>query len=522
MDQSFVSADRKKILAHIATLASAPFEGRCPGTIGETMTVNYLREQCLALGLTVHEQAVPVLGICSQAQLQYCGPFNKEPVACRFGDDFVAMSRQDKEDTALAAIAGELVFVGYGIDAPEYGWNDFKSDVRGKTLLILAGEPSRLNDRGEPDASFFGGRAMTYYGRWTYKFEIASKMGARAAFIIHDSEAAGYGFDVVKASWGTENFNLDQRENRVEVEGWLSAGCADSLLAANGLNLADIKKQAQEFDFENIVLPGQLNITVKNKLRRFRSTNVIATIEGNDMRLKDECVIYSAHWDHFGSKEIPGKAEKEIFSGALDNASGVAVLLEIARILKETKPARSILFLFTTLEEFGLLGSRYYTENPLFALESTTCVINLDIMNPWGRTRKFVSITRGHSSLDEILEEQAARQHRQVMGDPEPEKGYFFRSDHIEFMRRGVPALFFLNPGFDYLNHSPQFAEEKRREYLQCDYHKITDKVKPDWDLSGMEEDCMLLAAVGRQVSEGNRPFWYEKVPALLPGARAL
>lgn len=527
--ETHISANAASILDNIAILASDPFDGRAPGSLGEEVTVDFLRSRCLAVGLEVTCQPVPVLAVRSSPELKIKSDLNLEQkprqktasdsgemyrniLNCRFPEDYVAMSRHNRKSIALEASAEDLLFVGFGIQAPEYDWDDYKGvDVTGKILVMRAGDPSRTKADGKLDEDFFDGAAMTYYGRWTYKFEIASKLGARAVFIIHDTAAAGYNYDVVKASWAAENFNLDQAGQRVEVEGWLAKETAQSLFAMANLNFADCMELAQRSDFKPKPIAAILEVSVKNETRRFTSTNVIAKLKAQSPT-SEECLIYCAHWDHFGSKIIDGEGErKEIFSGALDNASGVAVLLEVAAILKERSRRRDILFLFTTLEEYGLLGARYYTENPLVPLNQTIAVINLDIMNPWGRTRKFVSITRGHSTLDEVLEAEALKQNRQVMDDPEPDKGYFFRSDHLEFMRRGVPALFFLNPGFDYLDHDEAFAEAKRREYLHCDYHKVSDKVKPDWDLSGMAEDCQLVAEVGHRLSLGDRPVWLEK-----------
>lgn len=528
--QTQTSAKAASILDNITALASDPFAGRAPGSQGEEVTVDFLRSRCLAMGLEVTCQPVPVLAVRSIPELKIrsdrnlgqklnqkdasnSGEVHRNILNCRFPEDYVAMSRHDYSSIAFQASAEDLLFVGFGIQAPEYDWDDYKGvDVTGKVLVMRAGDPSRTSADGILDESFFDGAAMTYYGRWTYKFEIASKLGARAVFIIHDTAAAGYNYDVVKASWAAENFNLDQAGQRVDVEGWLAKETAQSLFAIADLNFDDCMERAQRSDFHPLQIPALLEVAVKNETRRFTSTNVIAKLKAQSPT-SDECLIYCAHWDHFGSRVISceGEERQEIFSGALDNASGVAVLLEVAAILKERQRQRDILFLFTTLEEYGLLGARYYTENPLTPLAQTIAVINLDIMNPWGRTRKFVSITKGHSTLDEVLEAEALKQNRQVMADPEPEKGYFYRSDHLEFMRRGVPALFFLNPGFDYLDHDEAFAEAKRREYLHCDYHKVSDKVKPDWDLSGMAEDCQLIAEVGHRLSLEERPVWLEK-----------
>lgn len=500
-------ADQSRILATIAELASDRYQGRGPGSDGESLTVQYLEKHCTNLGLSVQLLPVPVLAIKSQPQLVV----GREKF--QFPDQFVAMSRKE---AGIELTGDDMVFVGYGIQAPEWQWDDYKGfDVKDKTVIMLAGDPRRYHEDGNIDESFFSGRAMTYYGRWTYKFEIAAKMGAKCCLIIHESEAAGYNFDVVKASWAGENYNLDGGSClSASAEGWLSGEAAQSIFSSAGTDLAVLKEAAQRADFRPHTLRTNYSLEVTNTARRFTSMNVLARLEGST-KADAEALLYCAHWDHFGSKvkKTAQGEEIEIYSGALDNASGVAVILEAARLLKGMKLDRHIYFLFTTLEEFGLLGSRQFCLKPPFPLSDLVGVVNLDIMNPWGRTRKFVNITRGTSTLDKILEEAAAKQNRVVIGDPEPDKGYLYRSDHLEFMRNGVPSLFFLNPGFDYVDHGAEFAEEKRREYLQCDYHKTSDKVKEQWDLSGMAEDCELITSVGLQLASRAtpRPQWINK-----------
>jgi len=281
------------------------------------------------------------------------------------------------------------------------------------------------------------------------------------------------------------------------------------LFELGGLDFDRMKAEALKQEFSPVPLNLKANITVSNTIREFESNNVIAKLEGVDPELKDECIIYSAHWDHFGTIELNGRTE--VYSGALDNASGVAIVMELAKCLIKTSPPpkRSILFFFTTLEESGLLGAQYYVRNPVVSIEKTVAIINMDIMNVWGKTREIVSIALGHSSLDRILEKFADRQERKVVPDPEPEKGYFFRSDHLEFLRKGVPSLFFLHPGSDYVGRSPDFGARKRKEYLTYDYHKVTDKVKTDWDLSGTIDDVDLLLQVGLELAQSQeRPTW--------------
>ena len=509
------------LLRHIDKLASDELEGRAPGTRGEQRTIDYIAGQLESFGLTPAGdngsffQSMPVTGIISLPDLKLCsGDWSKR---LEFAVDFVGQSRYENcVDQAIEVDSSELVFVGYGIEAPEYGWNDYEGlDVRGKTVVILIGQPERPDpsfpdDDERLDPTLFKGRTLTYYGRWTYKFEKASEMGAAAALIIHDGRKAGYGFDVVQASWSGECYQLSCPFDRVMLEGWLSAECAGELFEKSGHDLESLSESANHKGFKAVSLDSTASFSVINRIRTFDSNNVVAKVEGSDPVLKDECIIYSAHWDHFGLREREDGGN-DVYSGAVDNGSGVSMILEIARLFQNSsvRPKRSVLFLFTTLEESGLLGADYYVANPSIPLDGTVAIINLDVMNVWGRTRELVSIALGHSSLDENLSKLAANQGRHVVPDPEPEKGYFFRSDHMSFLKQGIPALFFLFPGSDYIDREPGFAEAKKLDYIRNHYHKPADKVKDDWDLSGMMEDVELLFEVGQElVSTDRRPYF--------------
>jgi Zn-dependent M28 family amino/carboxypeptidase len=503
------------MLNHIKILASDEFEGRLPGSVGEEKTVEYLQKQCESLGLKAggengsYLQKVPVYSLKAQPELEFRSK-NKE-IKLSSPDDFVALSRNLSGDVSVAN--SEVVFVGYGVRAPEYKWDDYKGvDVRGKTVIMLIGDPTRPDpkDPNKLDDSFFRGKALTYYGRWTYKYEIASELGAAAVLIVHETEPAGYGYDVVTASWGQENFDLGTSKDRVDMEGWLSLESARKLFEMSGVSFDDAKKKAQKQDFVPISLNVKSNAKVKSATRKFETSNVVAVLPGSDPALKDECIVYSAHWDHFGTKKNTD-GTIGVFSGALDNGSGVATVLEIARAYGKLQepPKRSIVFLFTTLEERGLLGSLYYVQSPLVPLAKTLAVINVDVMNVWGRARELVSIAKGHSSLDDVLSKFAEQQGRTVIADPESEKGYFYRSDHLEFIRKGVPALFFLYPGSSYIGKPEDYGMQKRLAYVKNDYHKVSDKVKDDWDLSGAVEDAQLLFQVGLDVANGStKPRW--------------
>ncbi|MBS1993503.1 MAG: M28 family peptidase [Cyanobacteria bacterium SZAS LIN-3] len=516
IQSSLAGISAAKLLEHISTLASDKFEGRAPGTEGETLTLDYLVGVCKQLNLSpagdhgTYLQSMDVTGLSMTGEASFRRA-EGQTLKLNTLEDVVLRSKWRQE---RLSVDNEMVFVGYGIVAPEYDWDDYKDlDVRGKTVVMLIGDPSRPDpqDPSQLDKSFFKGRALTYYGRWTYKFEIASAKGAAAVLIVHDTAQAGYGWDVVVASWGGENFELAPDPDRVRVEGWISASGAERVANLGGHDFKALRASAQTRDFRPVSLGIKASLCVSNTMRQFKSSNVVAKLHGSDPALAHECLVYCAHWDHFGKREKDGQVE--ILSGALDNGSGVAVVLEIARALSllAVRPRRSVVFLFTTLEEHGLLGAQHYVQYPHVALENTVAVINFDIMNPWGRTRNLISVARGHSDLDEVIERHAAAQGRTMGDDQEPDKGYFFRSDHLEFIRKGVPALFFLNPGDDFIDQPPGYALQRRIEYLTSCYHKAGDKVHPDWDLSGMVEDAQLLFLTGLEVANSDvRPSWKE------------
>jgi Zn-dependent M28 family amino/carboxypeptidase len=508
-----------QVLEHIKVLASNDFEGRGPGTLGEEKTIAYLTGQFQKMGLKpgnpdgTFVQNVPLLGF--QAK-QVTGAFlaGGRVIGLSFPTDFVAVSRRLAEKVTVEK--SDVVFVGYGVVAPEYGWDDYKGlDVRGKTLIMLINDPAvpDPNDPAKLDPAFFKGRAMTYYGRWTYKYEIASEKGAAAAILVHETGPAGYPFEVVKGSWSRENFDIAQPDGsqapaRVAVEGWITFDTAKELFQASGRDLAALKRSATRRDFRPELLGSTARFEVINALREVKSRNVVARIEGADPALKNDTVIYTAHWDHLGRD--PALQGDQIYNGAADNASGVAAVLEIARALAQVRPApkRSILFLAVTAEEKGLLGAKYYASHPLYPLERTLADINLDVINLWGPTRDIISIGMGNSSLDDLLVEIAKSCGRTVVPDADPEKGYYFRSDHFEFAKQGVPAL---DPkgGRQYVGKSSDFGKRKQDEYTAKDYHKVTDEVKADWDLSGAVDDIKLLAELGYRIAQGDRyPEW--------------
>lgn len=520
LEKALDGIEPEQVLAHIKVLASDAFEGRGPGTAGEQKTVAYLTEQLRGMGLKpgnpdgTYVQDVPLVGFRAT---RLKGTINTRggPIPLSFPEDFVAVSR--RMVPAVEVGPSDVVFVGYGVVAPEYGWDDYKGlDVRGKTLLMLVNDPPVADpkDPSKLDNSVFKGRAMTYYGRWTYKYEIASEKGAAAAILIHETGPAGYPFEVVRGSWSRENFDIARSpsdgggSDRVALEGWITEGKARDILKAGGRDLDALKKAAARRDFRPVSLGETARFGVHNALREVKSKNVVARLEGSDARLKDELLVYTAHWDHLGC-DAERKGD-QIFNGAADNASGVAAVLEIARAFTRIDPAprRSILFLLVTAEEQGLLGAKHYAHHPLYPLERTLADINLDVINLWGPTTDIISIGMGQTDLDDRLVEIAARRDRTVAPDASPEKGYYYRSDHFEFAKRGVPAI---DPkgGHRYIGKSADFGQRKQDEYTEKDYHKPTDEVKPDWDLGGAVADMKLLIELGYRVAnEARYPEW--------------
>jgi Zn-dependent M28 family amino/carboxypeptidase len=515
LEPALNSITGESMLAHIRTLASDAFEGRAPGTPGEDSTVAYLTAQYKSLGLAPgnpdgsYVQNVELIGYTSNSTAAL--RISNTPVAMRPNLDYIAVSRHDT--TNVDVVNSDIVFVGYGVEAPEYGWNDYKNvDVRGKTVLIMVGDPPIKDamDSTRLDSTMFRGKAMTYYGRWTYKYEKASEKGAAAAIIIHQTGPAGYPWEVVSGSWGAENFDIPSASasSRVPVEGWITEAKAREIFRASGRDFDGIAVFATTKQFTPAPIFGTATWRVKNTIRRVQSHNVLAKLEGSDPTLKDEYVVYSAHWDHFGKNtSLQGD---QILNGALDNASGVAQMLEVAKAFTKlpTPPKRSVLFLAVTGEEAGLLGAKYYAQHPLYPLDKTLANINIDGVNQWGRTSDVVVIGLGNSTLDDVLDSVVTASGRTIVPDPESEKGFFYRSDHFEFAKEGVPALY-ADAGVNYVGKPEGYGLQKRSEYTANDYHKPTDDVKPDWDLSGAVEDGRMLFEVGYRVAQASKwPEW--------------
>jgi Zn-dependent M28 family amino/carboxypeptidase len=509
------------MLEHVKVLSSDEFEGRAPGTPGEDKAIAYIEDQFKKIGLKpgntdgTYIQKVPMVGITGHEAKPFEISRNSTSTRFRWKTDVVAWTKHVADGAKIEN--SEMVFVGYGVSAPEYNWDDFKGvDLKGKTMVVLVNDP-QIPDPADPsklDARTFNGTAMTYYGRWTYKYEEAARRGAAGVFIVHEEGPAGYPYAVVQGFLG-ERFGLvtpDKNMGRASIEGWFSLDTAKRILKMGGQDFDALKKQATTREFKPVPLGLKASMALRNTMRTVESRNVLAKIEGSDPSLKDEYVVYSAHWDHLGvgdPDENGDKADK-IYNGALDNASGVAQMLETARAFTQLKPApkRSILFLMVTAEEQGLLGSEYYSVTPLYPLTKTLANINVDGFNQWGRTKDITVIGLGASDLDDYLREAAAEQSRTLRPDPESEKGFYYRSDHFNFAKQGVPALY-TDSGVEYVGKSPEYSKQKREEYTKNDYHKPSDEIKPDWDLSGAVEDAELLLAVGYRVANADRfPEW--------------
>lgn len=507
-DSAAIQAINASSLAqHIKVLASDAFEGRKPFTRGEDSTIQYLADQFRQLGLQPgngdsYFQEVPMVSISSHPADHLVIEGARGAVTLSYLDDFVAATRRVQEQVNISH--SELVFAGYGIVAPEYGWNDYKGlDVKGKTVIVM------INDPGFADSSLFKGRNMSYYGRWTYKFEEASRQGATGVIIIHETAAASYPWKVVRSGWSNSKLHLrtaNNNQHRTALEGWITLDAAKKIFQLAGIS-PDIMQKARTKGFKPVDLHLQTSLVINNTIKKSTSHNVLAVLPG--AKRPQECVVYSAHWDHFGIGE-PVKGDS-IYNGAVDNATGTAGLLALATAFTRLaqKPERSVLFLSVTGEEQGLLGSEYYVAHPSFALNKTVADINLDVLNTFGRTRDITVIGYGQSMLDEYARRAAARQGRVIVPEANPEGGWFFRSDHFNFAKKGVPGLY-IGPGTDAVGHEPGWGAAQIAAYNRLRYHSPADEFNPaTWVMDGMVADVRLLFDVGYHLSnESSYPAW--------------
>ena len=496
--------------AEVQGLSTDELEGRSPGTEGERRTVEYVEKQFLELGLQPaagghFRQPVGLLEITGSGQkLSFAR--GEGGMTLAQGEDMVLVTR--RAQPAASVEDSEVVFVGYGIDAPEYGWDDYAGiDMRGKTALILVNDPGFVTG----EESLFRGKAMTYHGRWTYKFEEAARQGAAAALIVHETAPASYDWGVVRNSWSGPQFYLDRADGnagRSALEGWITESRARQLTELAGRDFDALKAAAVKRGFRPVPLGVTATGSVRNVVRHKRSPNLAGVMPGKDR--PDEYVVYMAHWDHLGLDDDP--AGDRIYNGAVDNATGVAGILTIARAFREMVPgpSRSVLFIAVTAEESGLLGSEHYVEHPLVPIEKTAAAINIDALNPLGRARDLEVVGYGSSDLEDLLRDAAKRQGRTLQPDRKPEAGRYYRSDQFNFAKAGVPSLY-VKSGTTLRDAPAGTGQARLEEYEKNRYHKPGDEYSEDWDVKGSVEDLRLLFEVGARVANAESwPEWRE------------
>jgi len=506
--------DPDRFLANVSTLASDAFGGRAPMSEGERLTVDHIENAFRTAALEPlfgdsYRQPVELISMEVDPANAHLGFVNEgiERIVS-YGDEMVIWTQRVTPEIEVRD--SEMVFVGYGVVAPEYGWDDYAGvDMQGKTALILINDPGFALK----DPALFKGNAMTYYGRWRYKFEEAARQGAAAAVVIHDSEPASYGWNTVRNSWTGPQFYLPQQSNGVqpiEIASWIHKDVAEALLAASGLSLGELQQRALSPEFEPIPLGTALSAGLRNTITRGRSYNVGGVLRGSEA--PEEAFIYTAHWDHIGTGTSDDPNEDLIYNGAVDNASGTAALIELAHAFsaRPQAPLRSVVFLAVTAEESGLLGSAWYAKNPAFAMNRTIGGVNIDGMSVYGPTRDVVIVGYGSSELEDILRKAAAEQGRVVEPEPHPERGYYYRSDHFNFAKQGVPMLY-AESGTDHRELGPEYIEARSEEYNDMYYHQPGDEVRESWDLRGAMEDIRLYYEVGLEVADSDAwPEWFE------------
>jgi Zn-dependent M28 family amino/carboxypeptidase len=500
-DSVYNSISDADIREPLKILSSDEFEGRLPTTEGEKKTIDYLVSQFKEAGLEPgngdsYLQKVALMEITANPDMTMTIGDNR----FAYKEDMVASSKREQASVSLND--SELVFVGYGVNAPEYKWNDYEGlDVEGKTVVILINDPGFEN----PKSGKFQGTTMTYYGRWSYKYEEASRQGAAAAIIVHESAPASYGWSVVANSWSGPQYGLvseDKGASRVAVEGWLTLDAAKQVFSDAGLDFDAEKAKAMSGPY-NKAMDITASVTVKNTFKKSESNNVIATLPGS--AFADDHIIYTAHWDHLGKDE--SKEGDQIYNGAHDNATGSAAMIAMAKAYSSLtpRPKRSISFLVVTAEEQGLLGSKYYAANPVIPLEKTVANINMDAMNVLGKTKNVAVVGMGKSELETYLRAAAKKQGRVLTQEDKPEAGYYYRSDHFSFAKQGVPAL--------YAEGGDEPADEETAKYRKrmnvivtgC-YHQVCDEYRENWDMGGIVQDTQMLFDVG--VNVANAPMW--------------
>ena len=500
--------DRDSLEAPIRFLADDLLEGRGPASRGDALTRIYLATELEAVGYRPGaqggswQQPVEIVGITSQVPKTWDFQAGGKAVPLKWWDDFIAASGVQSPSSTLRD--AELVFVGYGIQAPEYQWDDFKGmDLKGKVLVMMNNDP-------DWDPKLFEGNRRLYYGRWTYKYESAARQGAAGAIIVHTTPSAGYPWQVVQTSWSGEQFELPAAgEPRIQVAGWATEEATRKLLAAAGHDLAKLVEQAKKREFKPVPLGITTSLTFANKIARQQTANVLGLLPGSDPNLKDEVVLYSAHHDHLGVGE-PDKTGDKIYNGAIDNAAGCAQVLAIAKAfaMLPQRPKRSILIAFVAAEEQGLLGSEYLAAHPPVPAGKIAANINYDGGNVLGRTSDLTYIGLGKSSLDDLVRALAARQKRSLLGDQFPDRGFFYRSDQFNFAKIGVPAIY-LDSGTEFIGKSKEWGKEHVEDYEANRYHQPSDEYDPKWNYEGMIEDAQLGFYAGLSIADTPQlPAW--------------
>jgi Zn-dependent M28 family amino/carboxypeptidase len=499
-DAGIAAFNKDTLAADIEVLSSDDFQGRRPFTPGENKTIQFLVRSCTGLGLepgngSGYTQAVPLVEISPTAAPTLMVHNHRGIINLQNMTDFVCWT--EKPDTAVTVEGSDIVFAGFGIVAPEYNWNDYAGlDVKGKTVLVM------VNDPGFYDSTLFKGHTMTYYGRWTYKYEEAARQGAKACLIIHNTAAASYPFQVVQTSNGGVKLHLDSRDNpsyQLSLQGWITEEKGKQLLAAGGKD-SSLLKDARRRGFKAVPLDLQLTGYVHVKEVYNKSHNFIAKITGS--KYPNEYIIFSAHWDHLGIGKPDARGDS-IYNGAADNASGSASLLQIARAFKSLpeKPERTVVFLWVTAEEQGLLGSAYYAQHPIYPLATTVANLNIDVINTYGPTKDITYSGKGQSDLEDSLSAEAKKKGRYVAPEDHPEAGHYFRSDHFNFARAGVPSLT-ADGGVDDVSRGPAYGRQKHDEYTSLHYHQPSDEYDANtWNLDGGLQDIELVYAIGRNLA---------------------
>jgi Zn-dependent M28 family amino/carboxypeptidase len=507
--------DAGDFVEHVKVLSSDAFEGRGPGTPGEDKSVDYIKAQMQRIGLKPGNngqwfQTVPMVETTADPATTLTLTVDGKPRTLKMGDDMVVGTTSGKPEVNIKD--SPLVFVGYGVNAPEQHWNDYAGlDVKGKTVVMLVNDPGFHVD----DPTLFEGKRMTYYGRWTYKFEEAARHGASAALIIHDTPGASYGWEVVRNSWSGAQYALPAASDpdpRLPAQGWLTAAQSQSLFADSGLDLDALRIAASKRGFKAVPMKATLSLDLKSTIVDKQSRNVIGRLEGTTH--PDEAVVYMAHWDHLGKH--PDEPGDNIYNGAVDNASGVSGILEIADAFahQAPPPQRSLLFVAVTLEESGLLGSKYYVAHPVVPLDKTVGVINLDALGVDGRTRDLTVVGMGSSQLEDVLKEVAGKQGLSLHAEAHPEAGGYFRSDHFNFAKAGVPAID-IGSGDDLVDGGTAAGEAAGKDYNEHRYHKPGDQYDAaTWKVDGVIELLDAAYGVGRELTSGTQwPQWYAGNP---------